>query len=138
MLDPPLALCRGGSVGGSRFTDEALRRRQRQLQWLQRQQQGAQPPSLRGLGQYGTELYPGPYGREVPPMVPPVPRAPAGRAGPARKPAGSRVVVTQQGPRLEVEIPPAGVTGEGMYQKGFPMENKNKDERMRSRYPLRE
>ncbi|GAB4823289.1 hypothetical protein N2152v2_010335 [Parachlorella kessleri] len=100
---------RGGSVGGSRFSEEAQRRRQQQLQWLQRQQD--QQLSLRGLGQYGTELYPGPYGRAVPPMAPREPRAPAGRAGPARKPAGSRVVVTQQGPRLEIEIPPAGLTG---------------------------
>lgn len=44
-------------------------------------------------------------------MYPSQSRGGFGGGGRPRKPAGSRVVLTQQGPRLEIEIPPAGLKG---------------------------
>lgn len=35
----------------------------------------------------------------------------SGPPGRLRKPAGSRVLVKQHGPRLEIDIPPAGMSG---------------------------
>ena len=86
---PARCLRRGGGVGGSR--------------WAARQQaQQAQHAQQRSWMDDDNE-------EEVPrlPYIPPA-RVPG---QPLRKPAGSRVVVTQQGPRLEIEIPPAGLTG---------------------------
>ncbi len=74
--------------------------------WDRGQQQRRRPQQLLDSDEDDEENW-GRYRQEVEPYDLPRPSVP----GRLKKPAGSRVVVTRQGPRLEIDIPPAGLTG---------------------------